>query len=263
MADQAETLVRQAGDHPVIEYGARIGYGLSGLIHLVIGYLAVKLAWFSDPAQLNQSGALSTLAHQPGGRALMLGMVAGFAALAVFYLADATAGHIGPDSATDRIKSAGKTVYYLALAYAAFSFTRGSGSNGQKTSVDVTAKLLQAPGGRYVVMAIGVAVVLGGAYHVYKGLARRFLKDLRVRPGRWSQRLGMYGYAAKGVALGVVGVLFVIAALHRQPQQAGGLDRALHRLVQQPFGPALLTVVAFGFVAFGLYCFVRARWMRT
>lgn len=263
MTDRAEAVVRRTGNHPVIENGARMGYALNGVIHLVIGYLAVRVAWLSDPAQLNQSGALATIARQPGGRALMLSMVAGFAALAVFYLADAGAGHIGPDAAADRARSGGKAVYYAALAWTAFSVIRGSGTSGEQTSVDATATALQAPGGRYLVGAVGAGIVIGGAYHVYKGVSRGFLDDLRDRPSALAVTLGTYGYAAKGVALGVVGGLVVLAAVRRQPSQAGGLDRALHRLALQPVGPALLTVVAFGFVAFGLYCFVRARRMRT
>jgi hypothetical protein len=72
-------------------------------------------------------------------------------------------------------------------------------------------------------------------------------------------RLGMFGYLAKGVVLAVVAVLLGFAAFSANAQQAGGLDAALHTLAGQPFGPVLLIVVALGLAAFGVYCFAVAK----
>lgn len=263
MSTNAATVASKTRNNPAVEYGARAGYALSGLIHLVIGYLAVKVAWFSDSANLDQSGALGTVARQPGGKALLLGMVIAFVLLAVFYLTDAAVGQVGGDGLMDRAQAAGKAVFYLVLAYTAFSFVQGGGKSGSKSTTDATATLMGAPGGRFVVGAIGVGVVVAGGYHVYKGVARKFCDDLEDDPGTVATIAGTYGYAAKGIALGVVGALFVVAAAQSQPKEAKGLDGALHTLIQQPFGPVLLTLVALGFVAFGVYCFARARHLRT
>lgn len=263
MTKSADVLVRRAGNHPVIENGARVGYALTGVIHLVIAYLALKIAWSSSGANASQSGALSTIARQPFGQVVLIAMAVGFLALALFYVTDGIAGHIGGDSAFDRAKSIGKAVFYMALAYTAFAFTQGGGKSSSSSTVDVTATLMKAPGGRFIVAGIGAAVVVGGGYHAYKGLTRRFRRDLEDRPGTWAVLAGTYGYTAKGIALAVVGVLFLVAAAQHQPKEAKGLDGALHRLVQQPFGPYLLTLIALGFAAFGLYCFSRARHMRT
>ena len=61
------------------------------------------------------------------------------------------------------------------------------------------------------------------------------------------------------MALGTVGALFGAAALTSDSAKAGGLDAALHELAGLPFGAVLLAAVALGFIAFGVYCFVRAR----
>jgi hypothetical protein len=98
---------------------------------------------------------------------------------------------------------------------------------------------------------------------VHKGWKRRFVRDLVHNPGRFVTAAGRLGYIAKGVALAVVGVLFVTAAVHADPDEAGGLDSALRTLGGQPFGVVLLTVVALGLVAYGVYSFARARWTRT
>ena len=72
-------------------------------------------------------------------------------------------------------------------------------------------------------------------------------------------RLGQVGYAAKGVALAIVGLLFVVAGVTFDPDRAGGLDTALRTLNGQPYGPYLLTALALGIACFGAYCFAWSR----
>ncbi len=263
MTDEARQAVRSTGNHPAVETGARIGYAVLGLIHLVIGYLAIRVAWFSDNESLSQSGALRTMASKPGGHLLLTVMAAAFLALAVFYLADAAVGHIAPDTKTERVKSAGKAGLYIAFAWTTFSFVSGQGRNSQQSSVDTTQRLMQAPGGPVIVAVVGAGFVVAGLYHLRKGIANRFLDDLEDDPGTWAVTAATYGYVAKGVALGIVGVLFAVAAWKHEPGKARGLDGALHALLGQPYGAWLLTAVALGFAAFGLYSFARARHMRT
>jgi hypothetical protein len=75
-------------------------------------------------------------------------------------------------------------------------------------------------------------------------------------------RLGQIGYIAKGVALGLVGGLLSYATLTFDPQKARGLDGALQTIVAQPFGGFLLTAVALGFVAFGVFAILQSRYRR-
>jgi hypothetical protein len=163
----------------------------------------------------------------------------------------------------DRAKSGGKAVVYLALAWSAFTFARGSSSNSKSQSVDFTSKLLQHSGGRILVVVIGLAVIAVGGYHVYKGGTKKFLEELRGHPGTWTTRAGQVGYIAKGVALAIVGFLFVAAGVHKQAKEASGLDGALRSLRDQPFGTVLLVLMALGFAAYGIYSFARARYAKV
>ena len=141
----------------------------------------------------------------------------------------------------------------------AFSATRGSsGSDEQKTD-EATAGLLSSPGGRVLVGLVALAILAVAGYHVWKGWTKGFLDDLEKHPGQWAERSGRAGYVAKGVALAVVGVLFGSAALSSKASEAGGLDAALKTLRDQPFGPVLLTLVALGIAAYGVFAFVKAR----
>jgi hypothetical protein len=259
---EADRLARRTADHPVVEWGARAGYAVSGLLHLLIGWIALRVAWGRGGGSADQSGALATLAGNAGGQLLLWVAVVGFALLAVWQVAEAVRGGPGRE-ATDRAKSAAKAVVYAVLAWTALGFARGGGSSSRSQTVDVTATVMGAPGGRLLVGAAGLAVVGVGAYHCWKGWTRGFLADLQEHPGAWAVHAGRFGYVAKGVALAVVGGLFVAAALHERPSEAAGLDGALKTLGGRPYGSVLLTVVALGLLAYGVYSFARARYARV
>jgi hypothetical protein len=51
------------------------------------------------------------------------------------------------------------------------------------------------------------------------------------------------------------------SACGRLPK-AQGLDSAMHTILAQPFGRFLLTAVALGFMAFGLFAMLQSRYRR-
>lgn len=148
---------------------------------------------------------------------------------------------------------------YAALAFTALQVIRRSGGSSEETTRSFTQQIMEAPGGRILVALIGLGIIAGGGYHVYKGWGCKFLEDLEKHPGRAMEIAGRVGYIAKGIAFGVIGGLFVTAGISSRASEAGGLDAALRLLREQPFGPYLLTVVAVGIAAYGIYSFGRAR----
>ena len=253
------------------ELAARAGYAVSGVLHVLIGVLALRVAFGSGGEQADQSGALATIASTPFGGVVLWFSVLAFLALGAWQVAKAIhggspTGGTSDTGAGDRAKAVGRAVVYLALAFAALSFARGGGTSSSQQTADATAKLMSAPGGRILVGAVGLAIVVVGGYHVYKGWTKKFLEDLHRLPsgpaGPTVRRLGVAGYVLKGVALAIVGVLFVTAAAEANPSKATGLDGALHTLRDQPAGVALLVIVALGFIAYGIYSFARARYGR-
>ncbi len=251
----------RANDHPALENAARLGYATSGVVHLLIGWLAIQVALENGQKSADQSGALQSLADNPLGRVVLWLAVVGFLGLAVWQVGEVV---VGRGETSDRVKAAAKAALYAVLAFSAFTYAKGSGgSSSSQQSVDFTASLMSRPAGRWLVGAVGVAIIAVGAYHVYKGYRKKFLEDLRSHPGQWAVYAGRFGYIAKGVALAVVGFLFVLAGLHTEADEATGLDGALHRLKDAPFGVVLLIVVALGFVSFAVYSFARARYAKV
>lgn len=251
--------------HPALQVGARVGYAVSGVLHLLIAWIALQIAWIASAKSADQSGALQTLAGSSLGRLTLWVAVLGFLALGFWLLASALAVRTGGESSkwADKAKGIAKALLYLMLAWTSFSFAKGQPTSSKAQSADFTATLLQHTGGRLLVAATGLIVIGVGVYHVVKGWTKRFLQDLSEHPGAIATRAGTVGYIAKGVALAVVGVLFVTAAAQNTSSKATGLDGALRSLRQQAVGPWLLTAVALGIAAYGVYSFARSRHARV
>ena len=244
-ADRATTAAKgaaaQAGDHPIVEWGARLGYAASGVLHLVLAWLIVQIA-IGAGATASQSGAVGTVAQQPFGLFLLWVLAAGFALLAVWQVTEL----ITARKAFDKAKAAGKAVMYVALAWTAGVFAVGGRTSSNKQTKDFTRTLMDAPAGRVLVGLVGVAIIGIALYHVYKGWKKKFLEDLQEHPGRWAVVAGRIGYIGKGIALVAVGVLFITAAVQQQAGQVTGLDGALRSLRDLPAGSVLLIGIARG-----------------
>ncbi len=256
------TATHQANESPVVEWGARLGYAILGVLHLLIGYIALKVAWGigGGSKEADSSGALKTLASSGTGQVLLWIGVVGFVLLAVWNL---TEGVLRRHDKGDLVKLVAKGVTYAFFAWTTFKIVGlGQSSNSEQQTEGFAAALMGTGLGRLLVGAIGLVVLGIAGYHVYKGWTKKFLEDLEEHPGQWAVRAGQVGYIAKGIALVVVGFFFVYAAWTADPDKTQGLDGALKTLKDAPGGPVLLTLVAAGIAAYGVYSFARARYAR-
>jgi hypothetical protein len=262
-----------AADGNGLENLARVGLLAYGVVHLLVAWLALQLAWGTSSESADQSGALSTLAESPVGKPLLWIVALGLIALSVWQALEVLRWRSGLSSTGEArskaVKKSGKAVakafVYAALAVLAIRFATGGGGSSSQQQQDTAAGVFGWPAGRWLVGAAGLVIIGVGVYHVYKGVTKHFLKeiDLAQAPpsgARLVTRLGQVGYPGKGVALGVVGALLVHAAVTFDPADASGLDGALRTILRAPFGQFLLTLVAVGIAAFGAYLFVRARY---
>jgi hypothetical protein len=245
---------------------ARLGYAVSGLLHILIGVIAIEVATGTG-GEADQSGALSQLASTPGGVFILWSVVIGLTALGLWLIVSAflpPAGE-GKKRASHFITDFIKGVVYLAIAVTAFTFAKGGTTNSAASTGTASRDILTSPGGVAIIAVIGAAIIAVGIYLLYKGVSKRFTKDLTVPrggAGRATVGLGILGYVAKGIVLGTVGALFVTAALTGDAAKADGLDGALKTLATLPYGPVILILVGAGLIAYGLYSFVRARFAR-
>jgi hypothetical protein len=265
---------RQAGDSDALENLARVGLIAYGVVHLLVAWLALQLAWGGGSGEsADQSGAMSTVAESPVGKPLLWVIAIGLIALAVWQAAEVLRWRHGWSASgktrTKALRKSGKAVVkaviYISLAVLAIRFATGGGQSSSQEQQQTTAGVFDWPAGQFLVGAAGLILIGSGAYHVYKGVTKRFLKEIDTseaspKATRLVTRLGQVGFPGKGVALAGVGALLVWAAVTFDPSKAQGLDGALRSILDLPFGQILLTLVALGIAAFGAYLFVRARY---
>ncbi|TQM14976.1 uncharacterized protein DUF1206 [Pseudonocardia kunmingensis] len=252
-----------------VKAGARIGIAAYGLTHLLVAWIALQIAFGGSGEQADQNGAFQTIGQQPLGRALLWVLVAGFAAVALWRLEQVFWGFsYESDRVTKlrkRVVSGGKAVVFAVLTVLAAGTAVGSGGGGGQQGA--TAGVLGMPGGQLLVGVVGVGILVAGVVTVVTGVQQRFRRDMSLPSDRHARavalRTGQVGFAAKGVALGLIGVLVVVAAVRLRPEEASGMDTALRTLAGQPFGPYLLAAVALGLLAYGLFCFFDARYHRV
>jgi hypothetical protein len=147
----------------------------------------------------------------------------------------------------------------------AIRFASGGGQSSSGQQQQTVAGVFGWPAGRFLVGVAALVLIGIGVYHVRKGITKHFLKEIDTAKAPASQRrvierLGQVGYPAKGVALALVGVLLGWAAITFDPAKASGLDGAMRTLLDAPFGKVLLTLIAVGIAAFGVFALFRARY---
>jgi hypothetical protein len=262
--DASQQLRRTRGYHVLVTMGL-LSYGV---VHLLIAWIALQVAW-GDGGDASSDGALRTLAKTDAGPVLLVVVAVGMLALVVWQAAEAAFGygrvaeqHGEKRRLRKRLSSAGRAVVYLLIGLSAARLALGSRSSGNQED-SLTSRLLQAPLGQLLVVLVAAAILAVGISQVVRGVQKRFTEDLKGDKTGPVLALGTAGYVAKGVALAVVAGLFGWAAFSSQPKRAGGLDAALHAVASQPQGSLLLTVLAVGFAAFGVFCFVWARNARS
>jgi hypothetical protein len=234
-----------------------------GAVHVLIAWLALQVAFGTDAERTDSKGALTELAQNGAWLLWTVGVGLVFFALWQVLLACVGYSYVAKKRKriSKRVGSAARAITSGGIALGAFKYAT-SGKTGDQTQQqqELTAQVLSWPGGQLIVGAIAVGVIITAGVIAYKGVKKSFEKDLDMgRAPSWIEPVGRVGWIGKGVAYGVIGVLIGLAAITADPRQSGGMDKALHTLAAQPYGMFLLTAVAVGIAAFGVYCFVAAR----
>jgi uncharacterized protein DUF1206 len=254
-------------DNDWIDWVARAGLVAYGVVYLMIGWLSIQLALGDREGKPSSSGAMRELAQQPFGGILIWVISLGMFLLVIWQGLEAAFGHRDEDGGkriAKRLSSAGKAIIYAVIGISGIKVAIGSGSSGGKGQESYTAKLMNAPAGQVLVGIVALAIIGYGIYQIVQAWTENFAKKLdgEGRSGKSGTAyiaFGKAGYAARGVAFVIVGGLFGYAAITHDAKKSGGLDQALFEVLDKPFGPVLLGLIAVGLFCYGLFTLARAR----
>jgi hypothetical protein len=271
--NEAQQAAQKTMDNPWIERLVRLGYAVRGLLYGVVGVLAFDVVLGRGGATTDKNGALATIAAQPFGKFLLILIVVGLIGYALWGFIRAVLDPLqrgtDPKGIAQRIGYVVSGLSYGALILPTVGLITGSGNGGGGNGPqDWTATLMVQPFGPWLVGLIGLIGIGGGLGQIAQGVTTDFKKDFKLDEMSPTERaaftwIGRAGLVARGVVFAMLGFFLIQAALNTDPNRAKGLDGALQTLVQQPFGPWLLGLVALGLIAFGLYSLLSARWIQV
>lgn len=267
----AQSAGRQAASSRYVEILARTGLAARGVLYVIIGWLAIQVAFGDTGRQADRTGALRAIASKPFGAAVLWLLVVGFIGMTLWGLSEAAIGGPGTDGrkVSTRLAALARAIFYGVAAFSIMKYALGLGApaSGDKQSRDLTAKAMSQPGGKIIVIVAGLALIGAGGYLAYSSARKKFLDglqldqmSLRVRQG--VEKLGQIGGIARGTVAAAAGIFLIVAAAQANPHDAKGVDSTLRALAHTPLGPWLLVVVAAGLLIFGAFSFCEARWQR-
>jgi hypothetical protein len=253
---------------PALAILGRAGYAAKGVVYVVIGALAAGVALGAGGTTTDSAGALSAIGEGPLGQATLAGIGLGLLGYTAWALVSAVTDAEGkgdePTSWVLRASQAIRGLGYGALGLQAFRLLGHDRADDGDAAREWTARFLDMPLGRAIVVVVGLCVLGYAAYQVYDACtdgAREHLDLDEAGPtaAKWIVRFGRFGIGARAVVLALIGVFLVRAGVQGDAGEAGGIDDSLHALATTDYRWLILGAVAFGLVAFGAYQLATAR----
>lgn len=246
---------------PWVERLARLGYAAKGVVYVLIGFIAARVAFGGGGEVEGWNGAIESLRDEPLG-GLMLWLI--FIGLVGYVVWRFVAAIRNPenDDAAHRVFFVFSGLLYGGLALETFRAATGSG--GSENDTHWTSTLMEQPFGRVLIGLVGLGAAGYGIQQLWRAWTidlddQLDLSRLSATARTWVVRLGRFGTAARGVVLVMLGYIFIRTALNAQPSATGNVEGVLDSMRDTPW---LLAVISLGFVAYGVFNLVRARYRR-
>jgi hypothetical protein len=253
----------------------RLGLIGQGVLALVVGFLAIRIALGEKDETATSEGAVAWVAQQPFGKFLLVALTVALFALALWRILDAFMGDpVEGSEPKDRVKYAVFGVIYLLLAISTLGITidNWTGSeerapppkSGDEGSQKAASTLFDWPAGRWLVGILGVAIIGYAIYSFRKQVVKKeFVERLDTHDASWVVRLGQIGYTAQALVYAVIGYFFIQAAIAFKSSAAKGPSGALLELSEEGWGKLVLWVIAVGLFAYGIFLLVEAKYRKS
>lgn len=251
-----------------LEQFFRFGLASKGFVYLLFGALSVMAAVGLSSDRASKNETVKMIYEQPFGKFILLLLIigiAGYVALrAVQAIRDTENKGTEFKAIIIRVGYGISALIYLGFAYSALELLLGNGGSGGNSRQLMAGKVLNLPGGKWILALVGIIVIGSGINQLYKGISGRFMKKIKVIQSKFEdifRKTGVAGYISRGIVLVILGYLLAHGALNMNPQEGQSTEQAFSFL-EYKFGSVLMAIVALGLVAYGVFMFVKAKYQQ-
>ncbi|MEZ6044181.1 MAG: DUF1206 domain-containing protein [Planctomycetaceae bacterium] len=253
-----------------IEVAGRAGHVIKGVVYMIVGFVAFKLAIGAGGQISGARGAIREIGNQPFGQTLLAVTAIclfGYTAWRWVQALRDTEG-VG-DDLQGIIKRLGYAMSGAAYAFlGVYAATRAIGTDFNFIGGGDTTKsyLSTLPG--QIVLAIAGAIVIGtGFFFIYKGFVAKFMRTYNLAAMSDTVRkialyAGRMGLMTRGVAFIIIGGFLISSVVQGiNDGEISGLSDALAAIAAQTYGKVLLAITGFGLMCYAIHCLLKG-WFR-
>jgi len=243
-----------------IEWLARLGYGVRGLVYILLGYLAIS-SIRSDEVAAGPSGVLEYVQSIPGGTAVLYISAAGLIGYALYKL---IASLFDTERYGTDIKGIGHRVAFLisAVIYSGLALTALQLANGSKHQTggraqDLASTTLTFSIGEIVLAIAAIGLAIGAAFQAKSAITASFMKHISAGAPRLTCYIGRVGLGARAIVFALMSWSLAQSAWSENGQEVRSVGQALLDLRDMGI---VYTLVALGLMIFGVFSLITARY---
>ena len=246
---------------------ARTGFAIKGAIYVLLGILAVVAAAGPEGKATGKKGVLMWLDHQPLGPVLIIIIMIGILGYVVLRfmqaLKDTNHKGSGWKGAIIRTFYFLRGISYLLLLLASFFIVFPDTKILDEEDADTMTWMIELPAGNIAVAIIGAFFAGFGVFEIGRAITGSFKHHLNFKHVRSGVRgvyyvIGVIGYMARGIILGLTGFILVKAALNAYVDKAPFTSQAFN-FISSLLGEFYMGVVAAGLAFYGIFYFIKAK----
>jgi hypothetical protein len=255
---------------------ARFGCVSIGTVYVLVGVLALLALFGVFTGSADEDRMIHVLRDLPAGILFIWAIVAGMAGYVVWRAIEVVADPYDfgsqPRGLAIRVGILLSALGYglIAVSAARIAVVPGGGGNGEEAEEEqqmLVAQVLEWPAGTWLVAGAGVVLGLVGLLQFAVIARRSYAMEIGLESCSRTVRgtvhaLASYGYAARGVILGVLGYFLIRGALRHDPSAVGDTDTAFDFIGGGTIGDSAFFIVALGTIAYGFYMYACARYYR-
>ncbi len=250
-----------------IKYFPIFGCISTGLIYSSIGVIAMLSLLRLKEGGASKNSLLAYVQNLSGGELLIWAILIGMLSYIIWRIYESFRDpyHYGSDwkGLAKRTGIGLSSVADALIAYSALVVLLGSahfsehGRPEQKR--EMVANMLHSGWGKWLVVGLGLVVAVTAAVQLFYGITRGYRERLDI--ARFSSKkkkliffLGVTGYVARGIILGIIGFFFIKSGILDNPNYVVNTDKAFN-FIGDHVGKIPFAVVAIGIVCYGFFMF--------